>query len=674
MKKSLSQLLALLLLTSCALTPPARLGEDLVSDDNLEESIKRLTQAVQKEPNEMQYRALLFRTIDKFVAEQIQAGQKSLQGGEPDQAERHFNKALTYDSQNPQARAGMKSAANVRDNLAQLDLADQAIENNAPDEARSILRKILAKEPDNQRARQMLAEAERQLGKPQVVDDPKLAETFRKPVSLQFKNAALRNVIDAISRQTGLNFIVDADVERNLQVTIFASSTPLSDALDIIFASNGLAKKILNNNTVLIYPNDPVKQNDYQDMVVKSFFLANANAKEIMNLIRSIAKVNDIHIDERLNIVTVRAPVEKIRLCEKLVQMSDQPDAEVMLQVEILEMSGSKLQELGLLFPNQISVLTPPVATNGRADTLTLEGIDSLKSTDFGISPNPVLNFLRTDGNINVLANPRIRVKNKEKARIHIGEKLPVITSNIASNSNFSSESVNYLDVGLKFDVEPLVHLEGDVAMKVNLEVSNITDTIQTKSGSLVYQLGSRNATTNLRLRDGETQVLAGLISDAERSSGNRVPGLGQLPLVGRLFGSTREEASKNEIVLLITPIIIRNLARPDLNDAEFFGGTGSATSDKPLRLRPVRQISRPVKRAPINENGMEPVSNEGGDPATIEEPADGTGIPVNEPATPPKEIPPPTALAPAVQQPLRGLFEPPLETTAEANKKATVN
>jgi general secretion pathway protein D len=218
------------------------------------------------------------------------------------------------------------------------------------------------------------------------------------------------------------------------------------------------------------------------------------------------------------------------------------------------------------------------------------------------------------------------------------------------------------------------VHLEGDVAMKVNLEVSNIAGTIKTTTGSVAYQLGSRNASTNLRLRDGETQVLAGLISDTERSSASRVPGLGQLPLIGRLFGSTREEASKNEIVLLITPTIIRNLARPDLNDAEFFGGTGSATSDKPLRLRPVRQISRPVKRAPINENGMEPVSNEGGDPATIEEPADGTGIPVNEPATPPKEIPPPTALAPAVQQPLRGLFEPPLETTAEANKKATVN
>jgi general secretion pathway protein D len=672
MKKSLSQLLALFLLTSCALTPPARMGEDLVAEDNLEESIKRLTQAIQKEPNEMQYRALLFRTIDKFVAEQIQAGQKALQAGEPDQAETHFTKALTYDSQNPQARAGMKAAANVRSNQAQIDQAQQAIDQNAPEEARNMLRSILAKEPDNQRARQMLTETEHQLGKHPQIDDPRLAETFRKPVSLQFKNASLRNVIDAISRQTGLNFIVDSDVEKNLQVTIFAKSTPLADALDIIFASNGLTKKILNDNTVLIYPNDPVKQNDYQDMIVKSFFLANANAKEIMNLIRSIAKVNDIHIDERLNIVTVRAPIEKIRLSEKLVQMSDQADAEVMLQVEIMEISGSKLQELGLLFPNQISVLTPPVDANGRSDILTLDGLDSLTSSDFGISPNPVLNFLRTDGDINVLANPRIRVKNKEKARIHIGDKLPVITTNLTS-TGVASESVNYLDVGLKFDVEPLVHLEGDVAMKVNLEVSNITDTIRTTNGSLVYQLGSRNATTNLRLRDGETQVLAGLISDAERSSASRLPGLGQLPLVGRLFGSTREEASKNEIVLLITPTIIRNLTRPDLNQSEYFGGTGNVTSDKPLRLRPARQISRPARTAPIIESNTEPAVNEEAD-AAIEAPASGSGAPSeNQPA--PENNPAPAAtLRPGVQQKPRGLFEPPLEVAAEANKKALAN
>jgi general secretion pathway protein D len=190
-----------------------------------------------------------------------------------------------------------------------------------------------------------------------------------------------------------------------------------------------------------------------------------------------------------------------------------------------------------------------------------------------------LLTLRQQDGTTSVLANPRIRVKNKEKAKIHIGDRVPVITTTAAAAGGFVSESVSYLDVGLKLEVEPLVYLEDEVGIKIGLEVSNIAREVRSStSNTLTYQIGTRNASTSLRLRDGETQILAGLISDEDRRSANRVPGIGEMPVVGRLFSATRDSAAKTEIVLLITPRLVRTLARPDARTIEFAAGTEAST------------------------------------------------------------------------------------------------
>jgi len=189
-------------------------------------------------------------------------------------------------------------------------------------------------------------------------------------------------------------------------------------------------------------------------------------------------------------------------------------------------------------------------------------------------------------------------VKSREKAKVHIGDKVPVITSNVTS-TGVTSESVAYLDVGLKLDVEPQVGLDGDVTIKVGMEVSNIVREVKSATGTLTYQLGSRNANTVLRLKDGETQVLAGLISDEDRAGASKVPGLGDLPIFGRLFSSNRDELNKTEIILTITPRILRNIERPELADGEFFAGTESHTSDQPLRLRAGSPVPEPAAGEP---------------------------------------------------------------------------
>lgn len=187
----------------------------------------------------------------------------------------------------------------------------------------------------------------------------------------------------------------------------------------------------------------------------------------------------------------------------------------------------------------------------------------------------------KEDSDANLLANPRIRVRNHEKAKILIGERVPNITTT-STSTGFVSESINYIDVGLTLNVEPTIYLDNDVGIKVSLEVSNIVNQIKTQSGTTAYEIGTRTASTVLRLRDGENQVLAGLINDEDRRSGVKVPGLGELPILGRLFGSAANDNLKTEIVLSITPHLIRNIQRPDAAQSEFRTGTESS-----FRVRP---------------------------------------------------------------------------------------
>ena len=219
----------------------------------------------------------------------------------------------------------------------------------------------------------------------------------------------------------------------------------------------------------------------------------------------------------------------------------------------------------------------------------------NLTAAQIGISP-VILNLRSESSDTNLLANPRIRVKNKDKARVHIGDRVPVITTTSTANVGVT-ESVNYLDVGLRLEVEPNISLDEEVGIRVGLEVSSIVREITSRSGTLTYQIGTRSAATNLRLRDGETQVLAGLINDEDRKSAQRVPGLGDLPIVGRLFATERKDGSKTEVILLITPHIVRNLARPGAAALEFTSGTEGSSIGSALSTRRLDPAAIPCAR-----------------------------------------------------------------------------
>ena len=567
-------LLAALALAACAGRTVFEQGRQLIEAGQLEQGLARVEEAVRLEPGNAQYRSYYVRQHNLAVYRALAMAETARRAGRYDEAEAGYRRALELAPANPRARAGLEGLHRQRRHRALLEEAEALLDQGRNADAHAKAREVLA-EDSTQREALALA---RRLDERRVRAgraSPRLAEALQRPVTLEFRDASLRAVLEIISRQSGLNFVFDRDVRPDLRATVFVKDTPVDDAIRAVLLTSQLERRVLNETTILIYPDTPAKAREYRELMMKSFYLTNADAKQTANMLRALVKTRDLYVDEALNLVVMRDTPEAVRVAERLVANQDLGAPEVVLEVEVLEVGTTLLQDLGVQWPARASAGV--VGAAGIPGTLTLpeakSGDSNLVQLTFS-DPLFVLNLHKEDGRVSTLANPRIRVKNREKARIHIGDKVPVITTTTTS-TGFAAESVTYLETGLKLEVEPTVHLDDDVGIKVNLEVSNISSTIRnTETGSVTYEVGTRNASTVLRLQDGETQMLAGLISDEERTSAIKVPGLGDVPVIGRLFSSVSDEVSKTEIVLLITPRVVRNLARPEARFEEFHAGT----------------------------------------------------------------------------------------------------
>lgn len=563
----LAALLGSAVLAGCA-SPGLTEGRKLIGSGATEAGLARLRVGLDEEPDNLELKSYYYTQREKLASQWLLQAQQEIEQANFVAAEATLNKVLSIHPENPRAKALLASLESEVANHRLLAEAQTALSQNNPALAADKARQVLAQSPSHAGAIDMQRKV--QVARAQDEIAPReLSAGSNKTVTLEFRDTPLRNVFDMISRQSSINFVFDKDVRLDTKATLFARNTTVADAINMLLTTGQLSKKVMGPTTLLIYPDTPAKQKQYQELMVKSFYLGNADAKSIMAMLRMLIKSRDMYVDERLNQLVIRDTPDAIRLAEKIIATQDLAEPEVMLHVEVLEVKRSLLIDLGVQYPNQFSLINP----NPLTAQLTLESLKNISASTTAISPTPAINVQQDNSDVNILANPRIRVKNREKAKIHIGDKLPVITSN-ATSTGVISESVSYLDVGLKLDVEPSVQMRDDVQIKVNLEVSNIVKEIRSLGGSLTYQIGTRNASTVLRLKDGETQVLAGLISEEERGSSSGIPGLADLPILGRLFSSKRNENVKTEIVLLITPHILRNAQAQQPAITEFRSGT----------------------------------------------------------------------------------------------------
>jgi general secretion pathway protein D len=571
--------LCLAVVAGCAEQRIRERSQNELAAGDYEQAVHDLADGLKEHPDSTTLRSGLIEARTEAIT-RLQSNAQALQAaGKLDEAQKLLRRAQALDPQNERVAALLAELDIQRRQDAALAEANDWVAKKHPEAALRVIEDALKDNPHHAgllalQHRLALEQREAQLRASQT----SLAET--RPISLDFRDAGLRTVLDVVSRNSGVNFVIDKDVRPETRVTVYLKQARVEDALNLILTTNQLAKKVIDARTIIIYPNTPDKQREYQDQVVRVFYLASADAKGAASFLKSMLKIHEPFVDERSNMLALRDSPENIELAERLIGLYDTGDPEVLLDVEVLEINANRLTDLGITYPDSFSLT--PLAPDG-SDKLTLGNVRGMNRDRIGLGISGLLvNLKRQVGDFTTLANPRIRVRNKEKASIMVGDKVPVVTST-TGQTGFVSDSVNYLDVGLKLGVEPTVYADDDVSIKVDLEVSSLGSAIKTASGTQAYQIGTRNASTRLRLHDGETQLLGGLISRDDSSNASRIPGLGDLPVLGRLFSDQQDSSNHTELVLAITPHIMRNIRHPDATETELWVGTEDAPQLMPV-------------------------------------------------------------------------------------------
>ena len=613
--------LLLLTLAGCAPWQAKQEGTELIAKGQSEAGLEKLGQASRLDPSNVDYKQLLVRERQAFTDGLVTQIRGAITSSQFEKATLLLTRLTNADINHPRAADLQVDLQRAIRTKSALQNASAAIDQRKLALAEDSIAAVQKDEPENKQARELLARIAT-LRAANIDATTVSKKPSKKPISVSFRDASLSQVFDAMRQGAQVNFIFDRDVRIDSKVTISVTNKPVDEVLSALATSQKLAIRQLDDDTVFIFPNTPEKQRDYQEQLIKIFYLTNADPNKIADLVRRFTQAKDAFVDERLNALVIKDNSEGIEVVERLLASLDVAEPEVMLELEVLEVSTNKLLDLGIRWPDSISagLQVPGSVAPGQ---LTLSQLRSAGSALVQVQiPNPLItaSAKQSDGEVTVLANPRVRIRNRQTAKVLVGERVPIITTTTTANVG-ASESVSYLDVGLKLELEPTVLLDNDVSMKVALEVSSISGEVVRPSGLQAFRLGTRNASTSLRVKDGETQILAGLIQRDERVAANRIPGIGSLPLIGRLFSRSADSDSRTEIVLLITPRIVRNIVVPDPSRTVIkapadngAGGTGSnglpvrggAQNTSPVQpARPLvsAQPPTPVQRQPATGN-----------------------------------------------------------------------
>jgi len=577
--RTASSVLLLLALGSCSTVRTQHAdGLALMAQGQYEEGIAQLEQDVKNQPGDFKRRTDLIHARERALNRLLAQAADERTNGSLERAAQLYGRVLGIDPGNERARNELAMLERDRAHADILAQARKSLAEGDVDGASLRIMTVLREDPGNRLARELKRRIEEQRAR-ELASTPTLRSMYDgPPLDMKFRDADLRQVFDVLSRESGVTVVFDRDVRPDLRATIVARQIAFEDAFDLLLMSNQLEKKIVNRNTVLVYPVTAEKLRHYQELAVKGFYLTYADVKQTAELLKAVLKPTEMFVDDKMNMIVLRDTPEAIAIAEKLIAMHDLVAPEVMLDLEVLEVQRNRLEEMGIQWPNQL--VLSPLPSNGQ--TTTLKDLTDITSATTGAQlTSMILNLRKETGAANLLANPRIRSLNHQKANILIGSKVPVVTTT-ATATGFASQSVQYLDVGLKLEVEPSIHLQDEVEIRLVLEVSSIANQVQ-NAGVLTYQIGTRNASAVLRMRDGETQVLAGLINDQDTRNSSGVPGLGDIPVVGRLFKSQKDDSQRTEIVLLITPHLVRNMSLPNAAASEFLSGS-ETTPKNPVR------------------------------------------------------------------------------------------
>ncbi len=569
----------------CAINRETRLAEQLGKAGNWDSAVILYEEALKKTPDDIKLREQLDQARVKAATVHYNRGQELLKANQVESALEELKRALSYDPSKQEHRAAFDRAVQARQAQVHLESGRQLIKAGRPDEALQEFEAALEGNPslvEAQDAIKQIADRKR-LGQ----SAEGLALTSNEPITIKFQNARIKEVFELLSKSYGVNILFDRDV-RDDSVTVFIKDASFREALNLILATNSLFMKRLNEKTILIIPKTKAKANQYEDLQIRTFYLSVTPAKDMVNLLRTMLDTRRVYVNNDINAIVMRDSPDKLELADKIIAANDRQVAEVMFDVEVIEVARTKLLQYGwsLVPGNSVSGGVGMTAADGKFSLKQLSHLTN--SNVFLTLPTVVVDLIKQDSDAQTLVNPRVRVLNGQTAKINVGDKVPILLSTSSSTATTATitggttttTSTEFKDVGIKLSIEPIIHLSNDVRMKLNLEVTTLGEFVQ-QAGQ--FKFGQRTAETVLNVHDGETVVIGGLIQDQDRTSLNKIPGLGDIPILGKLFSDTNQQKVKTDLILTITPHVVRKLEPPGQELQTFWSGTEDAYSTTPL-------------------------------------------------------------------------------------------
>jgi general secretion pathway protein D len=567
MKKIALVLAVLLSVWACAtFSEDYELGTKAAMSKNWDDAVKYYERALWESPGNSVYRLALFRAKMAASYSHLQKARGLVAQGMKEEALVEYEKALSYDPLN-----------RVISEEQRLLKGEEVIEEKAVEKR---------------------------------IEPPIKLKVDREKVQLEFTKVNLRSIFQALAKFSEVNIIFDEQF-KDIAFSISLKDVDFEEAIGTLCLASKNFYRVIDEKTIIVAPDQPLKRAQYELNAIRTFYLSNINAQEVQQLLAQmlrtqLGRVPTIFVDKNLNSVTVRDTPSNIELAEKLLKIWDKSKGEVVIDLEIMVVSRTRLRELGLDF-NQHVIGFKYSGTDTSEDSgwINLKDLDFSNKENYQISlPIAFIKFLESDSDTKIIAQPRLRGMQDEDIEYLVGDKVPIPRTTftpIAAGgvSQQPITSFEYQDVGIELKIKPKIHFENEVTLEIEIKITSL--------GGVGYAdipiISTREVKNVIRLKNGETNFLAGLLMDEERMSLKGIPGLKDIPLLGSLFSSTQQTVTQTDVILTITPYIIRTLPLEERDLEPLWIGLDKVT---PLRREPRRAPEEALERRRAQERRLE--------------------------------------------------------------------
>jgi general secretion pathway protein D len=520
--------LAALAGAGCTTYRELRRAEQAEAREEWDAAVEHYIQLAERDPGNLRWRSALLRARLRAAHEHAAAGRRFQEAGVLERAALEYQRAVALDPTNQSAAVELEK---IRARLAE----------------------AAAPEPTLDELKRKHQDAAPQ--------PPLLNPRSKSPISIDFPEpASLFQIYQSLGKAFGINILFDPQL-RDSEMAIELRDVTAQTALETLMRAAGHFYKVIDEQTILIAQDNQQNRRAYEDLVIQTFYLSNAEAKEAVQLVRSLVNTRNLSSSETLNSITVRDTADKVRIIQKIIETLDKARAEVVIDIELIEVDSSRLRDLG------VSLSAYQVTQKidlGEDAPIRLSDLEHLTQASWVLTiPTIIYDFVKTNTDAHLLAKPQVRITEGEKAKVRIGDQVPIPvttfnTSQTVGGNIVPVTSFQYKDVGINIDLEPRVHHNREVTLKLQIEVSQVTGTVTAGGGQAQPIIGQRTIESTIRLKDGETNFLAGLIREDESTSETGIPGLSDIPILGKLFSKNRSDAKRTDVMLTLTPRIIR--------------------------------------------------------------------------------------------------------------------